>query len=39
MPSHIVYESVHRGYCWLTDQSQGCLIQGKRPVMTVSTSL
>ena len=27
MPSNIVYESVHCGYCWLTDQSQGCLIQ------------
>jgi len=27
MPGHIVYESVHCGHCWLTDQSQGCLIQ------------
>jgi len=27
MPSNIVYESVHCGYCWLTDQAQGCLIQ------------
>jgi len=27
MPSNIVYESVHCGYCWLTDQSEGCLIQ------------
>ena len=27
MPRDIVYESVHCGYCWLTDQSQGCLIQ------------
>jgi hypothetical protein len=27
MPGHIVYECVHRGYCWLTDQSEGCLIQ------------
>jgi hypothetical protein len=27
MPSDIVYESVHCGYCWLSDQSQGCLIQ------------
>ena len=31
MPSNIVYESVHCGYCWLTDQSQGCLIQGRCP--------
>ena len=27
MSSHIVYESVHCGYGWLTDQSEGCLIQ------------
>ena len=27
MPSNIVYESVHCGYGWLTNQSQGCLIQ------------
>ena len=27
MPSNIVYEGVHCGYCWLTDQSDGCLIQ------------
>ena len=27
MPSNIVYESVHCGYCWLTDQSEGRLIQ------------
>jgi len=27
MPGNIVYESVHCGHCWLTDQSEGCLIQ------------
>jgi hypothetical protein len=27
MPSNIIYESVHCGYCWLTDQSEGFLIQ------------
>jgi hypothetical protein len=27
VPSHIVYESVHRGCCWFADQSQGCLVQ------------
>ena len=27
MPSNIVYEAVHCGYCWLADQSNGCLIQ------------
>ena len=27
MPGNIVYESVHCGHCWLTDQSERCLIQ------------
>jgi len=27
MPSNIVDESVHCGYCWLTDQPQGRLVQ------------
>jgi hypothetical protein len=27
MPGNTVYESVHCGCCWLTDQSDGCLIQ------------
>src|SRR6476660_3662141 len=27
VPGNIVYESVHCGHCWLTDQSEGCLIQ------------
>jgi hypothetical protein len=27
MPGNIVYESVHCVHGWLTDQSEGCLIQ------------
>ena len=27
MPGNIVYESVHCGHCWLTDQPYGRLIQ------------
>jgi hypothetical protein len=27
MPGYIVDESVHCGYCWLTDQPERCLIQ------------
>src|SRR2546429_2307025 len=36
MPSNIVYESVHCGYCWLTDQGSAAVGDSKKRVELVA---